>query len=389
MDVTRFTAPAWGRVVSTGGSHGYPAFRPEPLPRVLPLDGPTVLSLSEADAALGRLAGAGRLLPAPQLLVTPYLAREAVASSRIEGTQASLTDVFEAGARVSRPTEDLREVRNYIAAVEHGVRRLDDLPLSLRLLRECHEILLSGVRGEGKTPGDVRTSQNWIGGGSGTIEDALFVPPPPGDVGDALSAWERYIHDDDPQLPLLVRCGLLHYQFETIHPFLDGNGRLGRLFVILHLLAARRLPAPLLYVSAEFERSRPAYYDRLQGVRERGEVQLWLRFFLDAVTRQATDAVARAETIVDLREDFRSRLRGRRSRATEVVDLLVANPIITAPVVAEALSVTNQGASLLLRQLVDVDIVDAPVTAPGRASRYSSPLLLAALLRDGEPATSQ
>ncbi len=381
MDPKQFSAPDWGRAVSTGGRFGYAAYRPQPLPRELSLRGATVLSLSNADAALGRLAGAGRLLPSPHLLVTPYLAREAVASSRIEGTQASLSDVFEAGATDAAPTEDLQEVRNYIAAVEHGISRLSDLPLSMRLLRECHAELLSGVRGAQMSPGELRRTQNWIGHATATVADAAFVPPPPEDLGDALQAWENYIHDPEPMLPLLVRSALLHYQFETIHPFLDGNGRLGRVFVVLHLLQENRITAPLLYLSAYLEQHRTTYYERLQAVRERGAVQEWLEFFLTAVSTQATDAVARAEELIDLREDFRYRLRGKRSRAAEVVDLLFANPVMTARIVVDRLGVTTQGATLLLKQLVEVGILDAPPSDPGRRSRFSSQPLLHALLR--------
>lgn len=381
MDPARFVAHHWGRAVSTGGRFGYVAFRPEPLPRELSLTGPTVLALSDADAALGRLAGAGRLLPAPHLLVTPYLAREAVASSRIEGTQASLSDVFEAAVTDVPPSEDLREVRNYIAAVEHGVARLGDLPLSVRLLRECHAVLLSGVRGEEKTPGELRRSQNWIGSATATLAEAAFVPPPAEEVAAALQAWEAYVHDADPQLPLLIRSALLHYQFETIHPFLDGNGRLGRVFVVLHLLAEQRLTAPLLYLSAHLEQNRSTYYERLQGIRERGEVQQWLQFFLEAVSTQATDAVARAEELLDLREDFRSRLRGRRSRANEVVDLLFGNPVLTVRIVGNRLGVTPQGATLLLRQLVGAGILDEASSGPGRRARFDCPAILTLLVR--------
>ena len=370
MEVAQFMAPAWGRAVSTGGPYGYVAFRPQPLPFELALTGPTVLALSDADAALGRLAGAGRLLPAPHLLVTPYLAREAVASSRIEGTQASLTDVFEADATDAALSVDLQEVRNYIAAVEHGIARLPDLPLSTRLLRECHGVLMAGVRGAEKTPGELRQSQNWIGSAGATVSDAAFVPPPPEDLGPALQAWETYIHDPDPRLPLLVRSALLHYQFETIHPFLDGNGRLGRVFVVLHLLQEQRITAPLLYLSAHLEQHRTTYYERLQAVRQRGQVQEWLQFFLRAISSQAADAVARAEELLDLREAYRSRLRGKRSRATEVVDLLFANPVMTVRIVVNRLGVTPQGAALLLRQLVEAQILDAPDTGPGRRARF-------------------
>jgi Fic family protein len=252
------------------------------------------------------------LLPDPHLLVNAYITREAVSSSRIEGTQASVTEVFDAAATGETKRDDIREVRNYVAALNHGVRRLndDDFPISLRLIKEMHKILLTGVRGQDKTPGEFRTSQNWINSPDNRPETATFVPPPVHEMWQALDDWEKYLHDEAPRLPLLVRCALLHYQFETIHPFLDGNGRLGRLFIVLYLTDRGRLPTPLLYLSSYFDQRKGDYYDRLQYVRERGEVTEWLQFFLDGVAMQATDAVERAEQLSDLREYYRSRLQG-------------------------------------------------------------------------------
>ncbi len=312
------------------------------------------MALSDADAALGRLAGAGRLLPAPHLLVTPYLAREALASSRIEGTQASLSDVFEAGATDAVPNADLQEVRILMSGVR-GADRPAPRP-SAEQLHRCRRARDARPGSERRTP---------------AITDAAFVPPPPEDLGAALQAWETYIHDPEPRLPLLIRSALLHYQFETIHPFLDGNGRLGRVFVVLHLLQEQRIAAPLLYLSAHLEQNRSTYYERLQAVSERGEVQPWLQFFLQAISSQAADAVTRAESLLDLREEFRSRLRGKRSRSSEVVDLLFGNPVMTVRIVANRLGVTPQGASLLLRQLVDAQTLDEPHTGPSdeRATR--------------------
>jgi Fic family protein len=310
----------------------------------------TVTLLSEADAALGRLAGAGRLLPEPHLLILPYMTREAISSSRIEGTQASLSDVFEAAAG-GVASEDVAEVQNYVRALQHGLRRQADLPLSLRLLRECHEVLLTGVRGQGKTPGEFRRSQNWIGSPDARPDTAVFVPPTVDDMTAALDDWERFAHDEAVRLPLLVKCALLHYQFETIHPFLDGNGRLGRLFIVLYLVERGRLPAPLLYLSSYLEHHRSEYYDRLQAVRERGEIAEWIQFFLAGVVEQATDAFSRAEQLIDLREAYRQSVQGSRSRANEVIDLMFTNPILTARFVAARLSVTQQGATHLLRAL--------------------------------------
>jgi Fic family protein len=223
--------------------------------------------------------------------------------------------------------------------------------LSLRLLRECHALLLDGVRGAEKTPGEFRRSQNWIGSPDNRPETALFVPPHVDHLMRSLHDWEDYLHDPHPRLPLLVRCALLHYQFETIHPFLDGNGRLGRLLLVLYLVQQGKLPAPLLYLSAYFEQHRDTYYDCLQGIRERGDAETWLRFFLTGVREQATDAVSRAEALVDLRERYRDRLRGTRSRAGEVIDLLFEYPIVTVHVVRERLGMTVQGAINLLRQI--------------------------------------
>jgi Fic family protein len=347
------------------------AFVPAPVPRELALSADTVMRLSEADAALGRLAGSGRLLPDPHLLVNAYITREAVSSSRIEGTQASVTEVFDAAVTGETRRDDIREVRNYVDALNHGVRRMrdDDFPVSLRLIREMHKILLTGVRGQDKTPGEFRTSQNWINSPDNRPETATFVPPPVHEMWQALDDWEKYLHDEAPQLPLLVRSALLHYQFETIHPFLDGNGRLGRLFIVLHLTDRGRLPAPLLYLSSYFDRRKSDYYDRLQYLRERGEVTQWLQFFLDGVAVQATDAVERAEQLSDLRENFRARLRGG-GRAHLVVDMLFANPILTVRYVQERLGISQPGATNLLRRLGAAGIADEVGTGPGVRHRW-------------------
>jgi Fic family protein len=384
MERSRYRAPKWGRVISTGGRHGYDTFVPAALPRTLDLTLDTVYVMSEADAALGRLAGAGRLLPDPHLLVTPYLRREALASARIEGTQATLSDVFAAAAGVPHEASDdaVREVTNYVAALRHGVDRLAALPLSLRLLRECHGLLLRGVRGAEKTPGEFRRSQNWIGSPDNRPDTAVFVPPHVDAMTDALDDWERFVHDPDPRLPMLVRAALLHYQFETIHPFLDGNGRLGRLLVVLYLVQQGRLPAPLLYLSAYFEDHRDEYYDRLQGVRERGEVDAWLRFFLVGVAQQAGDAVRRTEDLIDVRERLRDRVRGTRSRAPDVVDLLFDYPIVTVGIVAERLGISPQGAVKLLRSVAASGSLRPVGTGRGARTKWYADEVLQVLLAD-------
>ncbi len=325
------------------------------MPRTLALSPQTVLSLSEADTALGRLAGSSRLLPNPHILVEPYVTQEAVASSRIEGTQASMAEVFQAAAAGSESPAgtDVGEVRNYIEAMNQGLARLKELPLCLRLIREIHGVLMRGVRGRERRPGEFRTSPNWIGSPNDRPDTALFVPPPPEQLGSALSDLEAFMNEDDVRLPALVRCALIHYQFETIHPFLGGNGRIGRLLIVFYLVEKGRLPMPLLHISSYFEQNRREYYERLQAVRERGELQEWLQFFLTAVAVQAADAVTKAEKLADLRERYRRDLASTRSRAHEVVDLMLANPVVTVQRVQRGPGITQPGARNLINSLQD------------------------------------
>jgi Fic family protein len=349
VDPTRFADTTHGRVLKTPGPHGFYVYIPAALPESLNLSSETVLILSDADRALGRLAGAGRQLPNPHILMQPYIAREALASSRIEGTQASLSDVFDARAR-GLAEGDIREVTNYISALETGLARLPSLPLSLRLLSEVHEVLLTGVRGQERYPGRVRESPNWIGSPDNRPETAVFVPPPVQEMQKALSDWEKYVNSQTP-IPPLVKCALLHYQFETIHPFLDGNGRLGRLLIVFYLIEQGLLPQPLLYLSSYFEKYRSDYYDRLQAVRERGQLEEWIQFFLTGVAVQASDSLQRAEQLSDLRESYRQLAIGTRSRLGDVVELLFENPVITAQYAATRLSLTVQGVKNLIERL--------------------------------------
>ena len=364
-----FNAPEFGRVVKKPGDKwAFWYFEPAVMPRDLGLDSRTVFALSKADAALGRLSGVGRLIKDPAILVAPYLAREAVASSRIEGTEASLSDVFKAEASdESDGNDDVQEVVNYQRALYQGIRLLGDLPISGRLILEVHKVLLSGVRGQEKLPGEFRRTPVWIGSPTDSPDTAAFVPPLPELVGDALADWEKFVNETD-ELPVLVVCALMHYQFETIHPFLDGNGRIGRLLIMLLLIERKVLELPLLYISAYMEENRREYYDRLQAVRERGEIQEWLQFFFTAVHKQASDAEARAGNLVDLREDYRERLQGRKSRAIEVAELLFSNPFVTVKRVENALKVTNQGARNLIDSLERIDIL-RKVGSSGRGGR--------------------
>jgi len=363
VDAKVYQDTTYGEVRLVPGK-GYQAYYPRSLPNSLDLAHDTVMCLADAEAALGRLAGAGRLLPNPHLPIRPYLLKEALSSARIEGTQASLLGVLEAEADQQEYSPDIEEVLNYVLAMEQGLARLHSLPFSLRLVRDMHAILLKGVRGRERQPGEVRSSQNWIGPPGSNLETATFVPPPPGELAHLLSDWERFVHENRT-IPVLLQSGLLHYQFETIHPFLDGNGRMGRLLIVFHLVIRDRLPRPLLYLSSYFERHIDVYYARLQGVRERGEVNDWLRFYLEGVETQANDAVHRAERLIDLRETYRARvMESTRSQAVLLVDSLIANPIINAHRVETRLGVKRPTSLRMLDLLEKLGILTE--MEPGR-----------------------
>jgi len=346
-----------GRLVAT--ISGQQAYVPNPLPRQLALSPSTVYVLDQASRAVATLAGIGETLQNPHLLIRPFLRREAVLSSRIEGTQTSISDLFlyEASERPPGPG-DAREVANYIHALEHGLHMLDTLPICLRLLNEMHAQLLQGVRGEDRRPGELRTSQNWIGSRGTPIEEARFVPPPPGLVLELLSDWERFVNEDI-EMPPLVQCALMHYQFEAIHPYDDGNGRIGRVLIILYLCARRVLTTPLLYLSAYFDRNRDAYYDQLFNVSARGDWEAWLRYFLDGVTEQASDAAARSRRMRVLHEQHRDLLQQRRESANvlRLLDELFVNPFITAPRAHRLLGVTREAARRILGRLTQAGIL--------------------------------
>lgn len=340
MNPQDFSAPSAGKVIRI--PTGYAAFIPAKLPPTLTYDNQFVLSLSQADAALSELSGLGRHLPNPHLLITPYVRREAVLSSRIEGTIASLSDLLidemeEPKQRIK--DHDVQEVRNYVAAMEHGLERLHKLPLSLRLVREIHARLMKGARGDHATPGEFRRSQNWIGPSGSTIETAPYVPPPPEYLDDLLGDWERFLHER-MTFPDLVQCALMHEQFEAIHPFLDGNGRLGRLLITLFLIERGRLSQPLLYLSAYIEAHRQDYYDLLQRVRTHGDWMGWLRFFIAGVAEIALEAVGRAGRLMDLREKFRARLRDK-PKALALLDELFLNPYMSVARAERVLKVSN------------------------------------------------
>ena len=345
-----------GRWVKT--TEGYQAFHPNDLPPTLGWTPPLVRGLSDADHRLGRLAGEGRRLPSPHVLIRPFVRREAVYSSRIEGTQASLGELLaaEAGVAVERSPDDLREVGNYVAALEFGVERLNALPLSLRLVRELHERLMRGVRGEYATPGEFRRSQNWIGPPGCTLADASYVPPPPSEMMRHLGRWEAFLHDRS--LPPLVQAALMHYQFEAIHPFLDGNGRVGRLLITLFLIERRLLPTPLLYLSAFFDATRREYYERLHAVTERGDWQGWLHYFLNGVARQSEDAVNRAERMNEVLALWRDNLAGGGSKVPLLLlDLVSANPYLTVRGAERKLHVAYNTALRGIEKLRDAGVL--------------------------------
>lgn len=349
---------------------GHSAFVPDPLPPSLEWNLGLVRALSDADRAIGRLAGEGGRLPNPHFLLRPFLRREAVLSSRIEGTQATLGELLaaEAGAAVERAPEDLHEVGNYVSALEFGIERLRSLPLSLRLVRELHAHLMEGVRGHHATPGEFRRSQNWIGPAGCTLANASYVPPPPAELPSVLGAWEAFLHDR--ALPPLAHLALCHYQFEAIHPFLDGNGRIGRLLVTLLLVERGILPTPLLYLSAFFEATRQEYYARLLAVSERGAWPEWLAYFLNGVARQAEDALSRAERINGLLAGWRLAAAGSPSRVvTALVDRLAENPFWTVTRAAERLGVAYTTAQRAVEKLVSLSIL-APTSEARRDRVY-------------------
>lgn len=337
---------------------GYWAFVPDALPPALVWSSKLVNVLSEADRLLGRLAGEGRRLPNPHLLLRPFVAREAVLSSRIEGTQATLGELLavEAGGVVARSPDDLREVSNYVVALEYGIRRLKSLPLSLRLIREIHAKLLDKVRGEIATPGEFRRTQNWIGAPGCTLANASYVPPPPEELMRCLSEWENFLHTQT--LPPLIQIALAHYQFEAIHPFLDGNGRVGRLFITLFMVEKKILSTPLLYLSAFFEATRGDYYQRLLHVTERGQWDAWLEYFLNGVALQSEDALARAERINQLLEGWRRKLTGISSHVPGLLlDRIASNPFFTIKHLSEKLGVAFTTVQRAVERLEKLGIV--------------------------------
>jgi Fic family protein len=352
-----------GRYVETpAGGEMVRAFVPPPLPPNPPIDILSLLpKLSAAERALGRLDGITVLLPRQELFLYMYVRKEAVLSSQIEGTQSTLSDLlrFETEAQAGQPIDDIREVSNYVDAMMYGLERLEEFPLSLRLIREMHERLLQSGRGGTKNPGEFRRSQNWIGGTR--PGNAMFVPPPVGELGACLDAFERFMHENESRLPPLIKAGLLHVQFETIHPFLDGNGRIGRLLVTLYLCVHDVLRKPLLYLSLYLKTHRGDYYRLLQEVREHGAWEAWLEFFLDGVTETASQAFDAATRIVELFKCDRERITAESDRAGSVLrvhELLQQNPFLTSNALVERTGLTAPTINAALVDLERLRIVD-------------------------------
>jgi Fic family protein len=357
-------------------SEGYRAFIPAPLPPAdLRLDGPLQRALSDADTALGRLDGSVQTLPNPDLFVLMYVRKEAVLSSQIEGTQSSLHDLLAAEAQAlgaDRIARDVDEVINYVKAMRYGLARLRELPMSVRLIREIHHELMAGTRGGQLTPGELRTSQNWIGPAGASLGSAAFVPPPPHVVPAALSDLEKYLHATD-DLPFLVRVGLAHAQFETIHPFLDGNGRVGRLLITLLLCEHGTLAQPVLYLSIYLKRHRSEYYDRLQAIRDNGDWEGWLHFFLRGVSEVSAEARETARRIIELREAHRVLITEQLGRgaatAHRVLESLYERPIVSVQELSERLGLTNAAANNVVARLCALNLLKE-ITGQRRGRRF-------------------
>lgn len=343
---------------------GYSAFLPKPLPPIPPLqmDDETLALISQADRALGRLDGSIQTLPDPDLFVFMYIRKEAVYSSQIEGTQSSLDDVLEAEAEILNPQRpgDTYEVLNYIKALRFGLERLKELPVSIRLIREIHKQLLEETRGREQNPGELRTTQNWIGSSGSRLNDATFITPPPDAVQNALGQLESFLHETDP-MPSLIKIGLAHAQFETIHPFLDGNGRMGRLLITFLLCERNILQQPVLYLSHYLKRHRTQYYDMLQNIRDSGSWEEWIKFFLSAIAEVSQEATQTARKIVNLREEHRRIITEHFGRTAgnglRVLERLFSQPITSVKALADQTQVSFTAANQLMQRFIEHHIL--------------------------------
>ena len=380
MDTTLFRNSPSGKLVRVTG--GYRAFVPNALPPAIEWDTELVSQVSKADLAVGTLSGLGETLPNPHLLIYPFIRREAVLSSRIEGTQSSLSDLLLFEATQVEKQRDVKEVQNYVRAMEYGLKRLDELPLSLRFIRELHGILMEGVRGQHATPGEFRQSQNWVGSAGAFLGEATYVPPPVPEMQECLNQLEKFLHART-RLPPLVEAALVHYQFEAIHPFLDGNGRIGRLLATLLLCQRNVLSKPLLYLSAFFEKHRLEYYELLLNVSQSSQWRKWIEFFLQAVTEQSNDAVSRSRHLLELLRDYSQLAREKHLSPTagQLVELIFMKPVLNAKTAQELLKVSYPSAQYALTSLENAGIL-TEITGRKRAKAYAAKEILKAL--DGE-----
>lgn len=376
MDPADFTDDAPGELVKT--VEGIWAFVPAPLPPRFDIAPATISRLSNADFALGQLRGIGQMLPNAQLLIAPFLRREAILSSRIEGTIASLDQLilFEVEPSGEPQNSDVGEVANYVSAMEYGLKRLEELPVSLRLIRELHEKLLTGVRGQDRRPGEFRQTQNAIGQQGRPVEEARYIPPPVVQMNQALSDFELFLHEPT-ELPILIQLALVHYQFEAIHPFLDGNGRIGRLLLSLLLCEKGYLTQPILYLSGFLEKHRDQYIDSLLRVSQNGDWIGWVNFFLEGVAEQSKDAVERSRLLLDLRQQYRERAQTARASALplQLLDELFQIPGLTISMAQGLLGVTYVSAQRSVERLVGLGILEE-VTGRQRNRVYLAPEIL-------------
>lgn len=363
MDKSAFTNPN-GKFIRS--NEGYETFLPNPLPPTTNFDSITITLATEAHTKLGQLSGIGELIPNPDLLIRPYIRREAVLSSKIEGTQATMMDIFEyeaGGKNDSQEVADkkqIREVLNYIKSLDVCLKKVETESISISMIEEAHDILMKNVRGQEKTPGEFRKIQNWIGKEGSQIEDAIYVPPAPEMLNDALIDFEKFIQSPPFGIPVLIQCAFIHYQFESIHPFADGNGRIGRLLTPLILAERKLLSRPLLYLSVYFEKNRSEYYHHLLSVSQNQTWTEWIQFFLRGVIIQATDAITNIRRLTDLRTTYEEKLRTKKAsgNATQLMAYLFANPVVTIPGAERYLSVTYPSAKLAIERLQEMGILE-------------------------------
>lgn len=377
MHPDTFTENASGDLVRD--PRGHLAFVPHPLPATMDLDPGTINLLVEAQGVLGELRGVGRVLPNPQLLIRPFLRQEAVLSSRIEGTTSGLQQLmlFEADPTTDDGRSDVHEVANYVQALDLGFELLDSMPICLRLICQVHETLMSGVRGEDRRPGEFRQEPVVIGHRGATPESARFVPPPVMEMRQALNDLERYIGCYDGHLPFLIHLALVHYQFEAIHPFMDGNGRMGRLLIALQLREREALPQPLLYLSGYFEHYQDTYRDLLLRVSTHGDWNAWLDFFLTGVRQQSVEALARSHQLLDLQEEIRAwaAATSHTRSLSDLVDLAFDQPALSIGDVEGALGITPPAARSLVKRMEDAGYL-RELTGRARNRRYAVPQIL-------------